>query len=209
MKRFLCLAVLFAGLTARAQSADEAMPGYDISPTPGYTPVYTDISGPMGWTFQTETSISVTALGAFSVDVQGRSLEVGLWDSSGTLLASDTVTSSGMSVNNSIYESIAPVTLTAGNTYYIAVFSPGFQTVALSPNILPPDGSAEMSPDIQLGTVAWENNGTFEFPDLTSAPVDSALIGANFEFQPVPEPSVICLAGLGSLAVLAVRRRMA
>jgi hypothetical protein len=102
------------------------------------------------------------------------------------------------------------VALDAGQTYYIAAFSQSgaFQALTLSPNFSPPDGNAIMSPFIQLGTVATENNSIFQFPDtIQGAPADSAIIAANFEFQPVPEPSALAMLGLSSLALLARQRR--
>ena len=200
------LTVLVTTLAARAQT--EAMPGYALINNPNLTPVYSSIFGPVGWTFQPTMDISVTALGTFNT--LPLNLEVGLWNASGALLASSTITASATPVNQSLYESIAPVTLDADQTYYIAAFSPSgaFQALALSPNFAPPDGIAVTSPDIQLGTIATENNGIFQFPDnTTGAPPDSAIIAANFEFTPVPEPATFNLLGIGSLAFFARRRR--
>jgi len=201
-----CLLVLAIALKAGAQM--EAMPGYVVSNSPNFTPVYSEINGPVGWTFQPTTDISVTALGVF--DGLPANLKVGLWNSSGVLLASSTITASATSFNQSLYETITPVALSASQTYYVAAFSPSgaFQALTLSPNLAPPDGMAIMSPDIQLGMVASENNGVFQFPDMVEGPADSAIIAANFEFEPVPEPATFALIGAGSLALLAARRRI-
>jgi hypothetical protein len=205
LRHIFCALASAMALTASAQ--DEAMPNFAIMPTPGYTPVYSNISGPVGWTFQPTTEISVTALGAFANLPLG--LEIGLWNSSGALLASDTITSASTAVDLSLYQSITPVTLMADQTYYIAAYNPGgaFQTVVLGEGLNPPDGTALMSPYIQLGNAADANNGVFQFPNVVDGPTDTAIIGANFEFQPVPEPTTLALGGIGALALLAARRR--
>ncbi|HTR41993.1 MAG TPA: DUF4082 domain-containing protein [Pseudomonadales bacterium] len=205
-KTVLGLMVLAATTAAHAQM--EAMPGYNVTPNPAYTPVMSSINGPVGWTFQPTTEISVTALGIFNN--LPANLEVGLWNASGTLLASSTIKAGAVAIDQSLYESITPVDLTAGQTYYLAAYSPSgaFSALALSPNITPADGNAIMSPDIQLGTAAYANNGVFEFPGVTESVPDSAIIAPNFEYAPVvPEPSTLYLLGAGSLALLIRRRR--
>ncbi len=205
IKALFSLLILAVALTARAQM--EAMPGYVVQTDPSFTPVYSLINGPVGWTFQPNINISVTALGVFAG--LPNNLEVGLWNSSGTLLASSTITAGATPFNQSLYESITPVTLDASQVYYIAAFSASgpFQALVLSPNLAPPDGNAIMSPDIQLGTVASANNGIFQFPGVIEYVPDSAIIAPNFEFTAVPEPSTFGLFGLGSLAFLARQRR--
>ena len=205
LRNIVCTLASALALTAGAQN--EAMPNYAIMPTPGYTPIYSVINGTVGWTFQPTTEISVTALGAFANLPSG--VEIGLWNSSGALLASDTITSASTAVGLSLYQSITPVMLQADQTYYIAAYNPGgaFQTVVLGEGLNPPDGTALMSPYIQLGNAADANNGTFQFPNVVDGPTDTAIIGANFEFQPVPEPATLALGGIGALFLLAARRR--
>jgi len=164
----------------------------------------------LGWTFQPQTSISVTALGAFNYVVPSEGgLEVGLWDSSGVLLASKTITAGSLSLDQSLYESITPVTLAADQTYYLGAFSPAgsFESIVVIPNDGIGDGYATMSPEIQLGNVAYEQNSDFEFPDITANSPGSAFIAPNFEFEPAPEPSTLCLLGAGSFVLLMMRHR--
>jgi hypothetical protein len=208
-QKILALSCLFVlAITLKAGAQMEAMPGYVVFNNPNFTPVYAVINGPVGWTFQPLTDISVAALGVF--DGLPANLEVGLWNSSGTLLASETIDAGATPFDQSLYESITPVALTAGQTYYLAAFSPSgeFQALTLSPNLAPPDGMAIMSPDIQLGMVANEDGGVFQFPDTVQGPADTAIIAANFEFEPVPEPASFAFVAAGSLALLAARRRI-
>jgi hypothetical protein len=209
IQKVLALSCLFvSAITLKAGAQMEAMPGYVVFNNPDFTPVYAVINGPVGWTFQPLTDISVTALGMF--DGLPANLEVGLWNSSGTLLVSETIDENIISFNQSRYESITPVALTAGQTYYLAAFSPSgeFQALTLSPNLVPPDGMAIMSPDIQLGSVATENNGVFQFPDNVQGVADSAIIAANFEFAVAPEPATLAIVGAGLSVLLAARRRI-
>lgn len=208
-QKVLALSCLFIlAITLKVGAQMEAMPGYVVFNNPDFTPVYAVINGPVGWTFQPLTDISVTALGVF--DGLPANLEVGLWNSSGTLLASETIDENIISFNQSRYESITPVALTAGQTYYLAAFSPSgeFQALTLSPNLTPPDGMAIMSPDIQLGMVANEDGGVFQFPDTVQGPADSAIIAANFEFAVAPEPASFAIVGAGLSVLLAARRRI-
>ena len=199
--------ILGAGFTGYAQN--EAMLDYVGTQEPGVlTPIYSEISGTVGWTFQPLTDLSVTALGAFEYNLPSGPVDVGLWDSAGDLLASSTITGGSTLVDQSRYETIAPVTLTLGQTYYLGEFSPGgvLQSVAVNPSI-PPYGYATMSPEIQLGNVAYENNSNFGFPSTLDGSTGSAIIAPNFEFQPVPEPGAFCLIGAGALVLPAIRRR--
>ena len=175
MKTFLCLAsLLVATLAARAQGSLEAMQGY-VSASGTGNVFYSQISAgtPMtlGWTFQSQTDINVTALGAFN-DVLHNSgnLEIGIWNSSGDLLTSSLVALTGTS-SDSVYQSVTPVMLTAGQTYYLGAYSPS-QTVYFY--VVGPDsdthGYAIMSPEIQLGGLAFNTNSVFAFPQ---APKDN------------------------------------
>ena len=193
MKKFLCLmAILAAALTARAQGSLEAMQGY-VSASGNFKAVYSQISAgtPMtlGWMFQSQTDINVTALGAFN-DVLHNSgnLEIGIWNSSGDLLTSSLVALTGTS-SDSVYQSVTPVMLTAGQTYYLGAYSPS-QTVYFY--VVGPDsdthGYAIMSPEIQLGGLAFNTNSVFAFPSSTEGQPSDAVVMPNFQFQAVPEP---------------------
>jgi hypothetical protein len=208
IKQLLLIPILATTGAVCAQSTFEAMSGYVGTTSSSYSPIYSVQAGPVGWTFQPLTDIEVTDLGAWAHATPGTGLEIGLWNAGGTLLASNTVTSGSQAVNQSLYVPINPVMLSAGQTYYLGAYSPAgsFQCIAVVPNS-GPNGYATMSPDIQLGSAANQQNSGFVFPDISPNDPGSAIVAPNFEFQPVPEPASVGLSGVGALAWFAVRRR--
>lgn len=162
----------------------------------------------LGWTFQPQIDINVTALGAFNDVLHGSgNLEIGLWNSSGDLLTSSLVALTGAS-SDSVYQSVAPVMLTAGQTYYLGAYSPSQVAYFY---VVGPDsdthGYAIMSPEIQLGGLAFNTSSVFAFPSTTEGQPGDAVVMPNFQFQPVPEPSTVCLLGSGVMVLLALRKR--
>ena len=214
MRTLFCLsAILAAAATANAQGSVEAMVNYAATTpangSPVYSSIFSEINGPVGWTFQPQDNIDVTALGAFDYLVPGRGgVDVGLWNASGALLASETITASSTAVDQSLYQSTSPVLLAAGQTYYVAAYSTTgtFSAVVVTPGSAP-NGYATMSPEIQLGQVAYSANSGFVFPATLDGVAGDAIIAPNFEYAVVPEPSVWALLGAGALVFL--RRRPA
>lgn len=210
----LCLlSIPVTVFTVSAQGSVAAMLNYTgASPTNGspiYSPITSSVNRSLGWTFQPLADINVTALGTFDYIVSGAGgWQVGLWRADGTLLASETITASSAAVNQSLYQSITPVLLTAGQTYYVAVYSPSgpFPFYVVGPNA-DPNGYATMSPEIQLGIIAYSPNAGFAFPSTTAGLPGDAIIAPNFQFQAVPEPSTLCLLG-GTIILPFLRRRI-
>jgi hypothetical protein len=205
------MAVLFAAEMAHAQGSFEAMVSYVGTTSDTHSPIISTEPGTIGWTFQLTTGISVTSLGALTYNLPSGSTDVGLWNSDGTLLASVLVTSGSMLVDQSRYVAITPLLLTAGQTYYLGEYSSSgtIQSIAIDPNDpTGSDGYATMGPYIQLEAAAY-GNPAFGFPTVTEGAPGSAIIAPNFQFQPVPEPSVLGLAGAGLAGLLATRRKRA
>jgi hypothetical protein len=205
MKRLRLLAVLILFGCVRICSATEAIVA--SGGVPGY------VEGTGGWSFDSLTSISVTSLGAFDSTISDSAspIEVGLWDHTGLLLASVTVTSNSTLVDVSRYQSITPVTLTAGLTYYLGAYATAGGTIIVTGESPPPGGVggfATTSPQIQIGTDVYATNGGFTFPSIIDGDPHSgaAIMGPNFEFSAVPEPAVGGFALLG-VAIVAFARR--
>ena len=209
MRFLLSIVVLAAAWTAGAQGTSQpAIQGYS-NPLPGGALV----SATAGWSFQPATTITVTELGCladfFPNNLTTAPLEVGLWDSTGLLLASTFITPGSSNINQFLYESVTPHDLNRGNTYSIGVyFSGGTCTLDVATPTIN-NGSVSTSPDI-LSLASAEGTGGFAIP--TGGPDDNvrnaAFLGPNFLYSGgVPEPSSGLLLALGGL-LLAARRRI-
>jgi hypothetical protein len=204
MKMLICLVALATALTSNAQNTE----AYQNFLPSGYLGNITGITfGTAGWSFQPLTDVSVTALGSFDYLVSGQGpIKVGLWMADGTLLASHTITSGSMLVNECRYEAIPAVQLSSDQTYFVGAYVTSGDLM----NYFVVDfdfGTVIMAPEIQLGMVAVSSAAGFNFPDNIESPSGYVFLAPNFEFQPVPEPATLWLVGAGSLALLATRRR--
>jgi hypothetical protein len=206
MRFLLSLVVLATAWTAGAQGTSQpAIQGYTNA-------IIGSFSATAGWSFQPATNITVTELGCvanfFTNNPSAASVEIGLWNSLGSLLASNTITLGSSNIDGSRYESVTPVALLSGTTYRIGAYFPGsiFVLDAVVPLIN--SGFVTNSPDI-LGLETAEGIGGFASPVGGSDPVhDAAFLGPNFRYlggSPVPEPSSLLLLSLGG--VLAAARR--
>jgi hypothetical protein len=154
----------------------------------------------LGWAFTSSQNLLLTSLGGLLMgDISGSSLpiDVGLWSANGTLLSSAVITSSSQLINGSLYQAISPISIIAGNTYIIAVGTPGdFNVAQVAAN-------TTQSPISFAGAAVLAGHG-FSFPTiaLPIAPDNSIIYGANFLFQPVPEPGVLGLLAMGGAGLV-------
>jgi PEP-CTERM motif len=197
MKNILKIFALLAAIcTARSQGTTEAMSGYTLPSAAGF------LSGTGGWAFKPTTNMSVTSLGCLQYMVSGPTgqgdMRVGLWAAGGVnMLAAVTIAATNPPVNVSYYAAITPVFLAAGNTYYLGVYSVSGSVLInlVTQNV---DGSATLSPDIQLVGSATGIPG-FTYPGTLGAN-NTLFLGPNFEYIPVvPEPSALALLALGGV----------
>jgi hypothetical protein len=151
------------------------------APTTGLNTVAADEgSVNLGLVFTANTTFMVDALGFYDgLGVTG-SEDVALYDSTGTLLASTTVTLGGTLVNSYLFQSITPVTLTSGDTYTVDAF------VATNGWTFGPVGT--------VNGVTFDNN-SFLYSSALAFPTDTGgagpvYYGPNFEIvgSNVPEP---------------------
>jgi Domain of unknown function (DUF4082) len=159
----------------------------------------------LGFEFTVSQSVSVTALGVYDADIVhglANPAQVGIWDVNGNLLASTTVPAGtgGTLIDNFLYSSIAPLSLTAGVDYVVGAH---VNDTATSFNT--DQGGAGSYNSVVTGIQdRFSENGSLTFPDLTDGHPGGAWLGGNFLIgtNSVPEPSSIVMATIAFLAGL-------
>ncbi len=139
-------------------------------------------AGTAAYKFTANSAIVVTHLGTWDNNGDGLSVShaVGLWDSSGTLLASTTVPSGalGLLEKSFRYESITPLVLTAGQTYYVGSLLGGTDAYCFSPAGF----TADPNIAFQGAAVAPNTTGaSLTFPTVYS-PGTNGVFGGNIKF---------------------------
>jgi len=201
--RFLMLLFVVGCFVTAPQLRADSMPAISFTSS---SENFTNGSWSLGFQFTTNVATDVTALGFYNALLNGGTSgisagcacgEVGIYDSTGTLLTSATVTGSDTAVNFFNYASIAPIVLASGGTYY-AVAETGsaqytFDTTGFT-----------TSADINFVQDAYVSSTTLAFPttsDGVTAADGGAYFGANFEetaaTSTVPEPATLPLLAVG------------
>lgn len=167
-----------------------------------------------GWAFTTSSPLEADALGFFDVGSNGlaTSHQVGLWSSTGSLLAQVTVddasfpVASASSVGRWLFSDLAsPILLPAG-TYVLGASIPDVGTLTWFGGFVPADEfminvnytTVMLSPGVKFDGERWATNDQFTFPNLSSS--QSLLyssFGPNLLATSVPEPGAPSLLGLG------------
>jgi len=162
----------------------------------------------LGWSFTTTQAITVDALDALNVDAGGSVVD--LWSSTGTLLASGTVLSTDPNEGSPMAffeDSITPVSLAAGKTYYIdesvtsiASFS-YYNATGLTTN-------SAITYDAPVSALGVEMDPTSDF--FVGLGATNGYFGPNFDIAasptaPEPANAFLFLAGCCCLALLRLR----
>lgn len=173
-------------------------------------PAFNGTNQTIGWSFTANDNLTVSSLGVWDMTPSNplsQSHQVGLWSSTGTLLSSVIVQTNSLLTGEFRYESITPISLTSGSTYFIgsditSPFSDNYRSGATSVTI---------APEITfLNAARNASSGGFSFPSTTTSN-NNGRFGPNFQFTTstaVPEPSmVISLMGFGTFALCSRFRR--
>jgi PEP-CTERM motif-containing protein len=163
----------------------------------------------LGYSFQVNSAISVSALAVFDAGSDGLNVShaVGFWDASGNLLAS-VVVPAGVAApiqGGFRYEPITPLALTVGNVYYVgSVNGIDNDPWEQDPSVL------TAAPQITYLSRQYEfSSGGLVFPNLVGSGT-TGYFGGNFLFTtgvPVPEPGTFMMLGGGLVAIFSAARR--
>ena len=206
MKNFaLCLAAA-AVAVALSSNAHADTAGVSFS-APSTTQTFNNGDGySLGYSFTTKSATDVTGLGYFDDGGLTEAHQVGLYNSSGQLLASTTVTGTGSQIGFFNFNSITPILLAAGQTYQV-VGTSGFVD-----NYTFDTSGFSVEPTIKYDNDVFSEGNTLQFGTLSSglkSKDGGGYFGANFETNSAvtPEPSSLLLLGTGAMGLLGVVRR--
>jgi Domain of unknown function (DUF4082) len=181
---------------APASAAVTAL-GVDFT-SPGYTG--SNSAWTVGYQFVANSNVSISGLATWDSWGAAGSVEVGLWDSSQNLLASASVSNSLPTIGSAdwSYANIAPVALTAGDTYYVGSYGSDANFAGYTDGFTVDSRITYVKDAYSYGAFAFPNisfglttgGGFFGGNVILGAPEPSMTLGA-------PEPSTWALLLLG------------
>ena len=180
---------LLLSITALAAACAAALAQPGLEAVRGYSDNFSAfVTTTAGWTFQTSKPVTVTALGCFA-DVFVNNpivslIQVGLWDDSGSLVASNSISSDSPLYGQTRYKPVAEVTLASGRIYHLGAYNPE-GTLGLDVAGVVAGGVVTTSAEIILRGAALAAAG-FSSPAELTGTTGSLYAGPNFLFQAQP-----------------------
>jgi len=208
------VAIVTVGITPSAQAQTAALS--NVTNT-GFGRL-TGYGGVVGFQFNLDSAVNLNALGLYVAPngaTLGQETTIGIWDSTGALLAeADFTIDPNAPLNDFVYSTNLSFTngfngtLSAGTTYEVGSLGFTVDGTVTSSYIGDIDNTFTAAPGLNVLNSVY-NGGGFNAP-LVINNANEAYIGPNFEFSAVPEPStyVLMLAGLGALAMVMRARRI-
>ena len=194
----IAVAIGTGATSSRGGTADPALDFSSSSSTND------DTGYSMGYEFTVNQNLTVAALGYYDAGGVNSGLTsghvVGIYNLSGGLLTSATVTSADPLTGHFRYAAISPISLTAGQSYFVVGVTGTTDDYAWGVNGLTVD------PAITFLDTYYIASSTLAVPTTSNS--DLYLAG-SFELSGVPEPTSLALLGLGASILFARRRRIA
>jgi hypothetical protein len=164
----------------------------------------------LGYLFQANTNLTVTGLGTFdngSLTTLPSLQQVGLWDSSGNLLASAFTGGNSTQIGLWAFSSITPITLIAGNDYVVGSQGDAIYGVVGTPVTVNPNITFLSSAFYFQGQIG--NTPLHEpVPDYSLTTAFSAGdFGGNIQITGVPEPASLLLVSSSLVCLIGLRRK--
>jgi hypothetical protein len=209
MKMKLRAALVAAGLSASLLigSGVQSFAGIELTSVTGPT-IWSNsdnLDWSLGWEFQVNSPITVTALGYNNYGFNSTH-DVGIFNSSGSLLASASVNGESTLSNNYRYSTIGSLSLGVGK-YFISGTTLGLN----DGYIYKAESFSTNSSITYLGSDYIDGSGgNLNFPSYSAASADVQYLEVNFQIAGgVPEPStwVMMLLGFASIGLLAYRSK--
>lgn len=194
----LALIVLFGALGATNAVADSFVPVFTAPAT--VLPYGPNGAVDLGLVFTANSSLEVVGLGFYNLAASLQPESVGLYSSTGTLLASASVTTADPLVNNYFWASITPVELIAGQQYTVVAFD-AVSSWGYGP--VPTNGSEVTYVE---STYLYTDGLEFTTSHFDGTP---GYYGPNIAVAATPEPVTLILFGSGLVGIGGfVRRRL-
>ena len=166
----------------------------------------------LGYSFNVTSTVTIDGLGILDVGADGlnNTHQVGLWNGSGTLIASTTVgpgssnaEASASGAGDFVYSNISDLTLVSGDYTVGALYQIG----DTDPVVFNASGIFSNDANVTYGDLQWINTGSFQEPTNSGSSNDRYFGPGIHIASQVPEPGILALLGLGLIGFKIAKQR--